>query len=288
MQEIIFHKLYQICSKSQSKLSYIYKIAELKTKTKTIMKILSSILITIFFITSSLAQNRVTLSGKVTDFNGNPIDSALVRVMDRNFKVPYLSYSDRNGFYSMEVEKGNYNCVYATKVSEYRKTKLEYWAWNVPIFDDIEINPQYNNMEIYGIKVIEPVVTPYETYMIYFRPMSLKKIIGLVESQNVNKKEFEKIGKVEQLLEPTQDNTFNIAPNSISEGELSVKINDIESKIVNIQRVKEFARGMNTYGYFIQVLKPVEIQNMDLDYDKISIVLNSTETNEIGDRKSVV
>lgn len=246
------------------------------------MKILFSLLITTFFIALNFGQEKVTLSGKVTDFNGNPIDSALVRVMDRNFKVPYFTYSDINGFYSMEVETGNYNCVYATKVSEYRKTKLEYWAWNVPILKDMEINPQYDNLEIYGIEIIEPIVTPYETYMIYFRPMSLKKIIDLVESQNVNKKAFEKIGKVEQLLETTPDNTFNVAPNSISTEELSVKVNGYESKIVNIQRVKEFARGMNMYGYFIQVLKPEEIKSMDLTYDKISIVLKSTETNEIG------
>ncbi len=246
------------------------------------MKKILAIILSLCFSSLIQAQEYVTLSGRVTDFSGQPIDSVLVRVKDRAFNNPYQTYSDKNGIFSMQVAKGHYNCIYATKVSDYRKTKLEYWAWNVPIFEDLEINPQYNNMEIYGINVFEPQVTPYETYMIYFRPMSLKKIITLIESQNVDKKSFEKVGKVEQLLNATEDNIFNIAPDSISSDELTVKINGIESKVVNIERVKEFARGMNMYGYFIQVIKPEGINAMDLDYDKISIVLNSTETNEIG------
>lgn len=237
----------------------------------------------IIFLTFTVhAQEKIILSGRVTDFSGNPIDSAIIRVLDRNFKDLFLTYSNKDGSYSMKVTKGNYNCVYAIKPSEYRKTKLEYWAWNVPLFEDMEINPQYNNMEIYGINIIEPQVTPYETYMIYFRPMSLKKMISLVENHNVNKQSFESAGKVEQLLNPDEDNLYNFAPETITPDELSIKINGIESEIVNIERVKEYARGMRMYGYLIQIKKPEEIKTMNLVYDKISILLNSFETNETG------
>ena len=246
------------------------------------MKKILSISLTLFLTLIVHAQGKIILSGRVTDFSGNPVDSAIVRVMDRNFKAPFITYSNKDGYYSMAVTKGNYNCVYAIKTSEYRKTKLEYWAWNVPLFEDMEINPQYNNMEIYGISVIEPQVTPYETYMIYFRPMSLKKMISLIENQNVNKQSFESAGKVEQLINPNGDNLYNFAPESITPAELSVKINGIESEIVNIERVKEHARGMNYYGYLIQIIKPEVIKNMNLAYDKISILLNSFETNETG------
>jgi len=41
-----------------------------------------------------------------------------------------------------------------------------------------------------------------------------------------------------------------------------------------------YARGMNYYGYIIQVKKPEEFKNKYLDYDNISILLNSAETNE--------
>jgi hypothetical protein len=68
----------------------------------------------------------------------------------------------------------------------------------------------------------------------------------------------------------------------ITPNELSIKVNGIESEIVNIERVKEYARGMNYYGYLIQIKKPKEIKNLNLVYDKISIQLNSAETNETG------
>lgn len=240
------------------------------------------LLFTLFSTIILHAQEKITLSGRITDFSGNPIDSAIVRIMDRNFKAQFITYSDRDGYYSMVVTKGNYNCIYAIKPSEYRKTKLEYWAWHVPLFDDIEINPQYQNMEIYGINVIEPQVTPYDTYIIYFRPMSLKKMITLVENQNVDKQSFANAEHAEKLIVPDEKKICNIAPEMITPKELSVKVNGIESEIVNIERVKEYARGMNYYGYLIQIKKPEEIKKHNLVYDKISIRLNSAETNETG------
>lgn len=246
------------------------------------MKKNSLLLFTLFSTIILHAQEQITLSGRVTDFSGNPVDSAIVRVMDRNFKAQFITYSNIDGHYSMAVTKGNYNCIYAIKPSEYRKTKLEYWAWNVPLFEDMEINPQYNNMEIYGISVIEPQVTPNETYMIYFRPMSLKKMISLVENQNVDKQSFANAGQAEKLIIPDKQNIYNIAPGMITPNELSVKVDGINSEIVNIERVKEYARGMNYYGYLIQIKKPEEIKNQNLVYDKISIQLNSAETNETG------
>jgi hypothetical protein len=228
------------------------------------------------------AQGKATLSGRVTDFNGNPIDSVSVRLKNKQFKNVYETLSDINGRFSLQVEKGNYYCLYAIKLSDYGRTKLEYWTWNVPIFEDIEINPQYNNMEIYGINVIEPQVGPYETYMIYFRPMSLGKFIKILENQKLEKKSYETVEKVERFLKPSEDNLYDIAPNNITSDELSVKINGIESKVISIQKIKEYGRGIFSYGFLVQVLKPDEIKTMNLIYDKISIVLKSRETNEIG------
>lgn len=240
-------------------------------------------LFAVFVIVSNLlGQEMVILSGKVSNFNESPVDSALVRVLDKNFKEVSITYSDVNGNFAMQVSKGVYNCVYATRKDEYRKSKLEYWAWNVPLLENMELNPKFNNMEIYGVNVFEPQVTPHETYMIYFRPMSLKKILTLVEKQNVDKEVFEKIAKAEDLLKAGTTKLFNVAPDSIKAEELSVKINGVESKVVNNQRVKEFARGMYMFGYLVQVIKPEENKTMNTDYDKVSITLSSEETGEIG------
>ncbi len=246
------------------------------------MKKILALFLSVIFVSTINAQEKFTLSGKVSDFEGNPIDSASIRLKNKKFENVYETLSDINGNFSLQVERGTYYCLYAIKLSDYRKTKLEYWAWNVPIFKDMEINPQYNNLEIYGVNVTEPQVGPYDTYMIYFRPMSLKKSMDIVEHQAIDKTAFEEQQKVEKLFKPIEDNIYDLAPNIVTLDELSVKINDIESKILNIQKVKEYARGINFYGYYLQVLKPEKIKTMDLTFDKISIVFKSFETNEIG------
>ena len=47
-------------------------------------------------------------------------------------------------------------------------------------------------------------------------------------------------------------------------------------------KITEYARGAYMYGYLIQIRKPVDNAKPDLDYDKISIVLQSKETDEYG------
>jgi hypothetical protein len=137
----------------------------------------------------------------------------------------------------------------------------------------LEINPKYERMEIYGMNAFEPQVSPHETYMVNFRPMSLTK--SLEFQGKSNKKEIEQkaiAGK----------NTIDIAPNIISKDELSVFVNDFKSEVVGINKITEYARGAYMYGYLIQIRKPVDIEKVDLDYDKISIVLHSKETDEYG------
>lgn len=226
------------------------------------------ILILLSFL-SSLAdsQDTVRLYGRVTDFNGNPLDSVTIRLKNRKFENLYQELTGSDGKFSLQVAKGTYYCLYAIKLSEYRKTKLEYWTWNVPIYQDLEINPRYDNMEIYGMNAFEPQVTPQETYRVYFRPMSLKK---------GNPVKIEK------------GDTINMAPESISPGEMEIRINGRIAEIITMNKVIEYARGNYFYGYDAQVMKPapgkssLSSSEFPEDYDKISIVLRSAETGETG------
>ncbi|WP_162623311.1 carboxypeptidase-like regulatory domain-containing protein [Confluentibacter sediminis] len=210
------------------------------------------------------AEDSIRIYGQVTDFNNVPMDSVSVRLKNENFENLYETLSDQNGHFSLTVPKGHYYCLYAIKTSDYGKTKLEYWAWNIPAYSNLEINPQYERMEIYGVNVFEPQVSPKETYYIYFRPMSLTK--GLNLKQNTN-----------------DQNIIDIAPSSIQLNELLIKINNKEAEILNITKIKEYARGSNMYGYMVQIKKPKEaFTSNELSYDKISILLHSKETNEYG------
>jgi hypothetical protein len=226
--------------------------------------LLSFLLFTTSFVEG---QDSVRLYGRVTDFRGNALDSVTVRLKNRKFQNLYETLTDNDGKFSFKVEKGIYYCLYAIKLSEYRKTSLEYWVWNVPMFHDLEINPRYDNLEIYGVNVFEPQVTPQESYQVYFRPMSLKK---------GNPMKIEK------------GDTVNMAPETISPGELEIKINGVRSEIISINKVVEYARGNYFYGYYVQVFKPAMNQSTVRTteaadgWDKISIVLRSKETGETG------
>lgn len=254
----------------------------------TIRKTLLFALLLFAFSAYSQEKEKFVITGKVTDFNGQPIDSVTIRLKNRVFEDIYETLSDRNGNYSLEVKKGDYYCLYAIKLSEYRVNRLEYWAWNVPVYDDMVINPQYDRMEIYGINVFEPQVTPHETYMLYFRPMSLQKTLKLAAKQEVNNKAFQKAERAEDLLDKT-NKLIDVSPDAITPEELTIEINGVKAKIVGINKTTEYARGILMYGYNVQVLKPTKNKEQpELKYDQISITLRSSETGEIGKGEAFV
>lgn len=218
------------------------------------------------------AQDSIRVHGRATDFENNPLDSVTVRLKDKLFNDLYETTTDKDGVYSLLVPKNHYFYFYAINLKHYFKTKLEYWVWNFPAFSDMEVNPQFDRMEIYGMNVFEPQVGPFETYMIYFRPMSLSKILSLCDLEDRSK--FEK----EACL---RHDTINIAPSHILPSELTVKINDKEVKILQIQKVLEYIRGAYQYSYMVQILKNKQDENHS-NIDKITVILNSRETNEIG------
>lgn len=229
-------------------------------------------LLVLFFLNSVYSQDSVRIYGRVTDFESQPIDSVSVRLKNKNFENLYEVLTDKKGYFSFKVLKGNYYCLYAIRVPDYAKTKLEYWAWNIPAYTDLEINPQYDRMEIYGVNAFEPQVSPWDTYMVYFRPMSLTK--GLHPQKK--KKEKNKNNAKKNLPD-----TIDIAPSKIEKEELQVFINDAEADVLNITKLLEYARGAYIYGYLIQILKPKEKDTEKL-YDKITIILHSKETGDKG------
>lgn len=237
------------------------------------MKSLFILILLSFLFSLADSQDTVRLYGRVTDFNGNPLDSVTVRLKNRKFENLYQGLTGVDGRFSLQVAKGTYYCLYAIKLTEYRKTKLEYWTWNVPVYQDLEINPRYDNMEIYGINAFEPQVTPQETYRIYFRPMSLKKGNPI---------------KIEK------GDTINMAPEKIFPDELEIRINGRVAEIITMNKVIEYARGNYFYGYDVQVMKPapgrsyLSSRESADGYDKISIVLRSGETGETGTAEAFI
>ena len=104
-------------------------------------------LIMVIFFSGLKAQENARLYGRVTDLEEDPLDSVTIRLKNKQYENLYETITDKEGKFSLMVKTDNYYCLYAIKASDYKKTKLEYWTWNVPVYADLEINPQYNNKE---------------------------------------------------------------------------------------------------------------------------------------------
>lgn len=212
----------------------------------------------------STAQNeKVTSNGTVRDFGGNPIDSANVLILDESFRQPlYQAVSDENGHYSLDVEKGSYYGMAVVNMNHYGKSRLEYWAWNVPAKEDIQINPRYDKMEVYALNAFRPQGA-YPSYFIYFRPMSLSK--SKEKKQSGNK-------------------TMKISPD-LEKSEINVEINGEKVEIFSVQKVREYVETRKghadyMYGYLLQTALPGQ---MKAKYQKFRVALKDEETGDKGE-----
>lgn len=220
-------------------------------KTKSLLATVILILTMGIFCNAQIKQNTIAISGQVTDFDGNPIDSCLVDLKHSDFSSAYHTYTDRNGCYKlMNVEKGNYMSLYVIRPKEYprqnavppKDMRLEFWAWNVIADRDLVVNPRYQKLELYGTTVSK-IPRTNGGYMIYFRPMSLTKALSYEKEVYLNKEKLEKEGNI-----------------SVTPENLRVKIfaDNEPLKINSIQAIEEFGGENETTvtGYIVQVDKP--------------------------------
>ncbi|MBN1224950.1 MAG: carboxypeptidase regulatory-like domain-containing protein [Candidatus Aminicenantes bacterium] len=207
----------------------------------------------------------ITISGRVSDFEGQPIEGASVFLKDDRFNDIATAISDKDGVYSMTVPKGRYMSLVAVK--DYQVKYLEYWAWSVPAFKDLKINPRFDRMEVYAMNAWRPQGA-YPSYQIYFRPMSL----------SMAKTAIEKAGGMEKLNALP---VIDIAP-KLEKDNIEVTIDNRHVQILEINRVRE-ASGSNQYmfGYLIQVALPEKTE--DDTYSVITITLSDPETGEKGE-----
>ncbi|MEW8957132.1 hypothetical protein [Clostridium sp.] len=140
---------------------------------------------------------------------------------------------------------------------DYGVNYLEYWSWNIPIFDDMEINPRINGLEVYSIKAFR-VQWGFPQLMIYFRPMSL--------SRSRSRSEEEK---------------NDIAP-KLTKEDIEVHINGERSEVYVVNRILEYV-GENSYmtGYLIHVSLNKEVNKFT--YNKIDVAIVDRETDERGE-----
>jgi len=226
----------------------------------------------IIFSVNLFAQNndKITISGQVADFAGNPIDGSVVQLKNKDFSTAYETYSDNTGHYVLEaVAKGQYIAMFAMRIEEYPRSnavsyedmRLEFWAWNVIADKDLTINPRYHRLELYGFRVFE--VTggcPY--LMAYVRPMSLGKHLTYEKEVVLNKEQAEKIA------------------------DISVDLKDIEFKLYaadepltirSVQPLVEYCgeTNLSPTGFFLQFDRPQNFSGDKYCVFKIEAIHNA-------------
>jgi len=198
-------------------------------------------------------ENTITISGQVTDFDGNPIDSCDVELMYKDFSSAYDTYTDSTGHYILKgVEKGKYMALSVLRGKDYPRSnavpeenmRLEFWAWNVIANKDLTINPRYHRLELYGFQVFEVFGgAPY--LMAYVRPMSLGKYISYGKDVYLDKSKMEKMSDI------------SVQPDSI---DFKIYAGDEPLTIHSIQPILEYEGESNQpmRAFFLQFDRPKE------------------------------
>ncbi len=198
----------------------------------------------VLLLTSLALQAQYTatwlITGKVTDFNGNPVDSALVELKKRDFTTATNTYSGKDGTYKLAADEGKYMLMTCIRPGEFpagsnlnaADQRLRFMAWNIILSGNLEIDIRYNRLEIYGVNIFR-VPGGVPGYMIYCRPMSLTRA-------------------------QQSDNDLDLTPGP-DELDIQVEINGHPVKVNKIQRIEEYTgKDSYLYAYLLQVGAPTQ------------------------------
>ncbi len=210
-------------------------------------------------------KEEIKLSGIVTDKNKMPLENADVSLMNFNFEEICKTKTDQYGKYKIIAEKGlNYLLVI---VKDYSVKFLEYWAWNLPLLEDKEINASIDGLEVYAINVFR-IQGSYPALTVYFRPMSLHRF------------------RSKEKNEESQQNNINDICPKLEKSDINVFIDNEMVEVYEINKVKEYTgleEGCSQfmYSYLIQIQLPQSLNKTE--YYKIDIKIKDRETGEYGE-----
>ena len=209
--------------------------------------------------TESVNCEYATISGRTTDFNGNPFPAAII------FNIASFSamtggigvWSNAEGYYSICLPKGECNSIFADDNS-YGKTSLEAWGWKMIIDRDETHDFKIGNGEVYSMDVWANNGGA-KSLFVFFRPMVLSYAIQAMTQEN--KPEITINGKQYALSEACPD---------INVEDISVEINGYKAANISLQKIYEtFSDGEALPAYILQCERPFGTgkQTMVLEYN---------------------
>jgi hypothetical protein len=173
------------------------------------------------------------ISGKVTDFNGNPL-KAFIGICPDAFIEFIGKYSDSEGNYEVELPERTYNALIAS-TERYGVSQTESWAWHVINDSDQTLNFAIGNDEVYNLNVWTSNGGDL-TYFLSFRPMVLEWVF----SQGTNPI---RIGQKElSLITNTPE---------LEASDIKVTVNEKELPIISVQKFYETGYSKYAFAHYI-------------------------------------
>ena len=125
---------------------------------------------------SSFVNASITIEGTVTDKNGNPVSKCDVFINEQRWTADhsYHAKCDSEGRYEIEIEEGHYNSIYICDEEKYGKTALEFWGWNLDLYESQTINATFDTLEVYSLATWASNGGSSSLFA-SFRPMSLSQ-----------------------------------------------------------------------------------------------------------------
>lgn len=256
-------------------------------------QVLSSLLFLFLCCTAGYAQQQdsVTICGRVTDYNGQPIDSVSIWWQSPSFNEIAQVVTNKTGYYSARIPKGKYQSVGAINMATYPHTakpglqesdlRLEFWAWDFIADRDTTLDIQYHRMEVYGLRVFQ-IPGGMPTYQIYVRPMSLTRFLQWQKESEKKAIHGEDLNDIEQSVISKQAQASLLAP-PIDKLKATVWIDGKEALVLMKQEVKEYFSA-SEYGnaYLLTVDRPKN-PKQDLPYHIFKVELTDMENGDRGE-----
>lgn len=223
------------------------------------------------------AQQYISVTGRVTDYNGKPVDSCCVGIYNPDFTTAYETYTGKDGFYRLDsIKSGRYAAIYAMRLNEYPRMqavapedmKLEFWAWNAILDRDVKLDIRYDKLELYGTTAFFEYGGRPEL-LIYTRPMSVTKVIAYPGF--MDKKDLEEHGKV------------TVEPEHMA---FEVYVDGTKTDIMSVQHLSlpnANGNAANDDCYLIQAKIPSDIYARDNKPYEIRVVGHNTQLDEWGE-----
>ena len=257
------------------------------------MKHLLFLLFCLFCATSyAQQQDSVTILGRVTDFNDQPIDSASVWWQSPYFNNIIDVVTNKDGYYTARVPKGKYRSIASIYWPSYAHTalkngvlpesehRLESWVWNFIADRDTTLNIRYNRMEVYGLHAFRvPGAMP--AYQIYVRPMGLTRTYKwMQETKPASMRNGVAPNDTEQEAQSKEAKECQWAPHS-EQLKATVWIDGEEVPVLMKQEIKEY---YGTEQYVIAYLLTVDLPKHPKEGLPYRIFKVELEDLENGDR----